>query len=153
MTGWRGDAHPRDGPAPRTPPHSPNRARREKSTNTHRRTHTKGGGEKEGGGRREEGERRGGGGGGGVEEHTSNLSAVWFVDADSLLPPLKQVCVNCGREAMSECTGCHKVNYCSTFCQRKVRLPQAGWGPLGTPGDIRCYQASYIYVKKNVMET
>lgn len=21
---------------------------------------------------------------------------------------------------MSECTGCHKVNYCSTFCQRKV---------------------------------
>lgn len=21
---------------------------------------------------------------------------------------------------MSECTGCHKVNYCSPFCQRKV---------------------------------
>lgn len=21
---------------------------------------------------------------------------------------------------MNECTGCHKVNYCSTFCQRKV---------------------------------
>ncbi|XP_010882523.1 deformed epidermal autoregulatory factor 1 homolog isoform X2 [Esox lucius] len=32
---------------------------------------------------------------------------------------IKQMCVNCGREAMSECTGCHKVNYCSTFCQRK----------------------------------
>ncbi|XP_062316916.1 deformed epidermal autoregulatory factor 1 homolog isoform X2 [Osmerus eperlanus] len=32
---------------------------------------------------------------------------------------INQVCVNCGREAMSECTGCHKVNYCSTFCQRK----------------------------------
>lgn len=32
------------------------------------------------------------------------------------------MCVNCGRVAMSECTGCHKVNYCSTFCQRKVRL-------------------------------
>eukprot|EP00072_Mus_musculus_P055265 XP_006536275.1 PREDICTED: deformed epidermal autoregulatory factor 1 homolog isoform X10 [Mus musculus] len=32
----------------------------------------------------------------------------------------EQSCVNCGREAMSECTGCHKVNYCSTFCQRKV---------------------------------
>uniref|UniRef100_A0A4W6FHP1 Deformed epidermal autoregulatory factor 1 homolog n=1 Tax=Lates calcarifer TaxID=8187 RepID=A0A4W6FHP1_LATCA len=33
--------------------------------------------------------------------------------------PLQQMCVNCGREAMSECTGCRKVNYCSTFCQRK----------------------------------
>uniref|UniRef100_A0A3Q3VKC6 Deformed epidermal autoregulatory factor 1 homolog n=1 Tax=Mola mola TaxID=94237 RepID=A0A3Q3VKC6_MOLML len=32
---------------------------------------------------------------------------------------LQQMCVNCGREAMSECTGCHKVNYCSTFCQKK----------------------------------
>uniref|UniRef100_A0AAQ6ILC1 MYND-type domain-containing protein n=1 Tax=Anabas testudineus TaxID=64144 RepID=A0AAQ6ILC1_ANATE len=31
----------------------------------------------------------------------------------------EQMCVNCGRVAMSECTGCHKVNYCSTFCQRK----------------------------------
>ncbi|KAB0390999.1 hypothetical protein E2I00_019900, partial [Balaenoptera physalus] len=31
----------------------------------------------------------------------------------------RQFCVNCGREALSECTGCHKVNYCSTFCQRK----------------------------------
>ena len=41
-------------------------------------------------------------------------------DADSCLSFLQQSCVNCGREAMSECTGCHKVNYCSTFCQRKV---------------------------------
>ncbi|XP_037538432.1 deformed epidermal autoregulatory factor 1 homolog [Nematolebias whitei] len=32
---------------------------------------------------------------------------------------MNQMCVNCGRTAMSECTGCHKVNYCSTFCQRK----------------------------------
>uniref|UniRef100_A0A3P9N1C4 DEAF1 transcription factor n=1 Tax=Poecilia reticulata TaxID=8081 RepID=A0A3P9N1C4_POERE len=32
---------------------------------------------------------------------------------------LQEMCVNCGRLAMSECTGCHKVNYCSTFCQRK----------------------------------
>ncbi|KAM6393224.1 deformed epidermal autoregulatory factor 1 homolog isoform 3-T3 [Pluvialis apricaria] len=32
---------------------------------------------------------------------------------------IKQSCVNCGREATNECTGCHKVNYCSTFCQRK----------------------------------
>uniref|UniRef100_H3B2K9 Deformed epidermal autoregulatory factor 1 homolog n=1 Tax=Latimeria chalumnae TaxID=7897 RepID=H3B2K9_LATCH len=31
----------------------------------------------------------------------------------------EQSCVNCGREAMNECTGCHKVNYCSIFCQRK----------------------------------
>ncbi|XP_077373861.1 deformed epidermal autoregulatory factor 1 homolog [Festucalex cinctus] len=28
-------------------------------------------------------------------------------------------CENCGRMALSECTGCRKVNYCSTFCQRK----------------------------------
>lgn len=28
-------------------------------------------------------------------------------------------CVNCGREASSECTGCHKVHYCSGFCQRR----------------------------------
>lgn len=40
---------------------------------------------------------------------------------------LQQSCVNCGREALSECTGCHKVNYCSIFCQRKVgpRLHEA----------------------------
>uniref|UniRef100_H3C287 DEAF1 transcription factor n=1 Tax=Tetraodon nigroviridis TaxID=99883 RepID=H3C287_TETNG len=31
----------------------------------------------------------------------------------------EQMCVNCGRVAISECTGCHKVNYCSAFCQRK----------------------------------
>ncbi|XP_061629723.1 deformed epidermal autoregulatory factor 1 homolog isoform X2 [Phyllopteryx taeniolatus] len=29
------------------------------------------------------------------------------------------VCENCGRVALSECTGCRKVNYCSIFCQRK----------------------------------
>ena len=27
--------------------------------------------------------------------------------------------MNCGREALSECTGCHRVSYCSSFCQRK----------------------------------
>ncbi|XP_047237101.1 deformed epidermal autoregulatory factor 1 homolog isoform X2 [Girardinichthys multiradiatus] len=32
---------------------------------------------------------------------------------------INEMCVNCGRMAMSECTGCRKVNYCSTFCQRK----------------------------------
>lgn len=48
------------------------------------------------------------------------------------LVSLQQSCVNCGREAMSECTGCHKVNYCSTFCQRKVVLTcrPAAWASL-----------------------
>ncbi|XP_054632496.1 deformed epidermal autoregulatory factor 1 homolog isoform X1 [Dunckerocampus dactyliophorus] len=32
---------------------------------------------------------------------------------------INEMCVNCGRVALSECTGCHKVNYCSLFCQRK----------------------------------
>uniref|UniRef100_A0A667ZX85 DEAF1 transcription factor n=1 Tax=Myripristis murdjan TaxID=586833 RepID=A0A667ZX85_9TELE len=36
---------------------------------------------------------------------------------------INQMCVNCGRVALSECTGCHKVNYCSAFCQRKVTGP------------------------------
>ncbi|KAI4785145.1 hypothetical protein KUCAC02_037939, partial [Chaenocephalus aceratus] len=39
-----------------------------------------------------------------------------------------QMCVNCGRMAMSECTGCHKVNYCSTFCQRKHTCCQSSGG-------------------------
>ena len=41
---------------------------------------------------------------------------------------LQQSCANCGREALSECTGCHKVNYCSTFCQRKVGPAPPGVG-------------------------
>ncbi|RMB97984.1 hypothetical protein DUI87_25462 [Hirundo rustica rustica] len=53
---------------------------------------------------------------------------------------IKQSCVNCGREATNECTGCHKVNYCSTFCQRKVsaslglgiQYPGEGCVTLGT---------------------
>ncbi|XP_007235195.3 deformed epidermal autoregulatory factor 1 homolog isoform X1 [Astyanax mexicanus] len=32
---------------------------------------------------------------------------------------IKHTCVNCGREASNECTGCHKVHYCSSFCQKK----------------------------------
>ncbi|XP_055078720.1 deformed epidermal autoregulatory factor 1 homolog isoform X2 [Periophthalmus magnuspinnatus] len=32
---------------------------------------------------------------------------------------IMNMCVNCGRVAISECTGCHKVSYCSNFCQRK----------------------------------
>lgn len=33
---------------------------------------------------------------------------------------VQHTCVNCGREASSECAGCHKVYYCSNFCQKKV---------------------------------
>ncbi|XP_072528425.1 deformed epidermal autoregulatory factor 1 homolog [Salminus brasiliensis] len=32
---------------------------------------------------------------------------------------IKHTCVNCGREASNECAGCHKVHYCSSFCQKK----------------------------------
>lgn len=39
----------------------------------------------------------------------------------SLSCVLQQMCINCGRVAISECTGCRKVYYCSAFCQRKVR--------------------------------
>jgi len=28
-------------------------------------------------------------------------------------------CQNCSRDALLECTGCHKVYYCTQFCQRK----------------------------------
>lgn len=28
-------------------------------------------------------------------------------------------CANCNREALLECTGCHRVSYCGSFCQRK----------------------------------
>ncbi|XP_071941774.1 deformed epidermal autoregulatory factor 1 homolog [Antedon mediterranea] len=39
--------------------------------------------------------------------------------AEAKSAQLIKTCVNCGREAMSECTGCHLVSYCSSFCQRK----------------------------------
>lgn len=61
---------------------------------------------------------------GGRLEKLQQHSDVWkkvIADACSHASLLQQMCVNCGRVAMSECTGCHKVNYCSTFCQRKVR--------------------------------
>uniref|UniRef100_A0A3Q0RHV2 Deformed epidermal autoregulatory factor 1 homolog n=1 Tax=Amphilophus citrinellus TaxID=61819 RepID=A0A3Q0RHV2_AMPCI len=48
-------------------------------------------------------------GNGGRKERSSEITEII----------INQMCVNCGRVAMSECTGCHKVNYCSTFCQRK----------------------------------
>ncbi|XP_078453312.1 deformed epidermal autoregulatory factor 1 homolog isoform X4 [Lampetra planeri] len=56
---------------------------------------------------------------------------------------IKQMCVNCGREAMNECTGCHKVHYCSTFCQRKdwkehqhVCGHPLGTAPVATGADV-----------------
>ncbi|CAN0428366.1 unnamed protein product [Lampetra fluviatilis] len=55
----------------------------------------------------------------------------------------EQMCVNCGREAMNECTGCHKVHYCSTFCQRKdwkehqhVCGHPLGTAPVATGADV-----------------
>ncbi|KAG8197613.1 hypothetical protein JTE90_001544 [Oedothorax gibbosus] len=32
---------------------------------------------------------------------------------------MSKLCANCNREAFSECTGCHRVSYCSPFCQKK----------------------------------
>ncbi|XP_072165634.1 deformed epidermal autoregulatory factor 1 homolog [Diadema setosum] len=39
--------------------------------------------------------------------------------AEAKSSQLIKSCANCGREATSECTGCHRVSYCSGFCQRK----------------------------------
>ncbi|NXX45791.1 DEAF1 factor, partial [Tricholaema leucomelas] len=61
----------------------------------------------------------------------------------------EQSCVNCGREATNECTGCHKVNYCSTFCQRK------DWKDhqhiCGQPATVTV-QADEVHVTDSVME-
>ncbi|NXJ68006.1 DEAF1 factor, partial [Rostratula benghalensis] len=61
----------------------------------------------------------------------------------------EQSCVNCGREATNECTGCHKVNYCSTFCQRK------DWKDhqhvCGQSTTVRV-QGSEVHVTDSVME-
>ncbi|XP_026094195.1 deformed epidermal autoregulatory factor 1 homolog isoform X1 [Carassius auratus] len=51
---------------------------------------------------------------------------------------IKHTCVNCGREASSECTGCHKVHYCSGFCQRRDwKEHQLICGPQGTSVSIQ----------------
>ncbi|XP_029008923.1 deformed epidermal autoregulatory factor 1 homolog isoform X2 [Betta splendens] len=51
---------------------------------------------------------------------------------------INQMCVNCGREATSECTGCHKVNYCSAFCQRKEKCSYCRTGRIiSTPAVIQ----------------
>ncbi|KFM65770.1 Deformed epidermal autoregulatory factor 1-like protein, partial [Stegodyphus mimosarum] len=47
-------------------------------------------------------------------EMQEKLHAMVTDKADSL-----KRCANCDREAFSECTGCHRVSYCSAFCQRK----------------------------------
>uniref|UniRef100_A0A8B9G665 Deformed epidermal autoregulatory factor 1 homolog n=1 Tax=Amazona collaria TaxID=241587 RepID=A0A8B9G665_9PSIT len=60
---------------------------------------------------------------------------------------IKQSCVNCGREATNECTGCHKVNYCSTFCQRK------DWKDhQHICGQAAAVQAQDVHVTDSVME-
>ncbi|NXU80026.1 DEAF1 factor, partial [Oreotrochilus melanogaster] len=64
-------------------------------------------------------------------------------------PISQQSCVNCGREATNECTGCHKVNYCSTFCQRKDWKDHqhvCGQSPTVT------VRASEVHVTESVME-
>uniref|UniRef100_A0A673IZD9 Deformed epidermal autoregulatory factor 1 homolog n=1 Tax=Sinocyclocheilus rhinocerous TaxID=307959 RepID=A0A673IZD9_9TELE len=51
---------------------------------------------------------------------------------------IKHTCVNCGREASSECAGCHKVHYCSGFCQRKDwKEHQLSCCPPGTTVSIQ----------------
>ncbi|XP_025900632.1 deformed epidermal autoregulatory factor 1 homolog isoform X1 [Nothoprocta perdicaria] len=61
----------------------------------------------------------------------------------------QQSCVNCGREATNECTGCHKVNYCSTFCQRKDwKDHQHMCGQSAT----MTVQADEVHVADSVME-
>ncbi|ELV12610.1 Deformed epidermal autoregulatory factor 1 like protein [Tupaia chinensis] len=66
----------------------------------------------------------------------------------------EQSCVNCGREAMSECTGCHKGNYCSTFCQRKGP-PFQDWKDhqhvCGQAAAVTV-QADEVHVAESVME-
>ncbi|NXF33499.1 DEAF1 factor, partial [Nyctibius bracteatus] len=61
----------------------------------------------------------------------------------------EQSCANCGREATNECTGCHKVNYCSIFCQRK------DWKDhqhvCGQPTTVTV-QADEVHVTDSVME-
>ncbi|XP_073410492.1 deformed epidermal autoregulatory factor 1 homolog isoform X3 [Dendrobates tinctorius] len=53
------------------------------------------------------------------KEQFSNHLFQQTEDIDGKHELLLRSCVNCGREALNECTGCHKVNYCSIFCQRK----------------------------------
>ncbi|XP_077866385.1 deformed epidermal autoregulatory factor 1 homolog isoform X2 [Saccoglossus kowalevskii] len=50
-----------------------------------------------------------------AQARADKLEAVEQAKSEQLI----KTCVNCGREALSECTGCHRVSYCSSFCQRK----------------------------------
>ncbi|XP_012888801.1 PREDICTED: deformed epidermal autoregulatory factor 1 homolog [Dipodomys ordii] len=61
----------------------------------------------------------------------------------------EQSCVNCGRGAMSECTGCHKVNYCSTFCQRKDWKDHQHICGQSTSVTV---QADEVHVEESVIE-
>uniref|UniRef100_A0A8C6TCS1 SAND domain-containing protein n=1 Tax=Neogobius melanostomus TaxID=47308 RepID=A0A8C6TCS1_9GOBI len=55
----------------------------------------------------------------GFEHSLFNLNLI-TIPVFCVISFLQQMCVNCGRVAMTECNVCHKVNYCSNFCQRKV---------------------------------
>lgn len=49
--------------------------------------------------------------------HSDDSDARSSSDINEII--INQMCVNCGRVAITACNGCHKVNYCSSFCQRK----------------------------------
>lgn len=51
------------------------------------------------------------------QERLSNSDKMTSVVISKL--ESKNTCANCDREAFSECTGCHKVFYCGSFCQQK----------------------------------
>uniref|UniRef100_A0A131XKL6 Putative deformed epidermal autoregulatory factor 1 n=1 Tax=Hyalomma excavatum TaxID=257692 RepID=A0A131XKL6_9ACAR len=53
----------------------------------------------------------------GTEKEASQSSSQASGTAEKDLLPKR--CTNCNREALLECTGCHRVSYCSPFCQRK----------------------------------
>ncbi|KAM9190946.1 deformed epidermal autoregulatory factor 1 homolog isoform 2-T2 [Mergus octosetaceus] len=70
-------------------------------------------------------------------------------DVDGKTEIIIKSCVNCGREAMNECTGCHKVNYCSTFCQRKDWKEHQHICGESTTVTV---QADEVHVTDNVIE-
>ncbi|KAM9496620.1 deformed epidermal autoregulatory factor 1 homolog isoform 1-T1 [Clarias gariepinus] len=55
----------------------------------------------------------------GKDSFSSELSLTDDTEGKITEIIIKHTCVNCGREASNECAGCHKVYYCSNFCQKK----------------------------------
>jgi hypothetical protein len=50
--------------------------------------------------------------------------SIEVLDPDSFAPAQTDTttdtkCVNCNRQGSLECSGCHGVHYCSSFCQKK----------------------------------